>query len=148
MRMQPIVLLGTVALLLLSGCSSFNRQWRASLREPIPADDISGPWEGRWISDVNGHNGRLRCVISRQTNRYDAFFHAKYMKVFSFSYTVPLQVERNQTNFTFSGEEDLGKLAGGLYTYKGEATPEKFESTYKSKYDHGRFDLSRPLPKE
>jgi len=130
---------------LVAGCSSFNREWKQAVRQPIPADEISGPWEGRWMSGSNGHHDRLRCVISAgQSNVYHAFFHANYKTIFHFSYTVPLQVRTNENGFAFSGEADLGKLKGGTYTYEGNATPTAFHSTYHSKYDNGKFEMSRP----
>ena len=43
-----------------------------------------------------------------------------------------------------NGEADLGKLAGGTYYYEGRITPTHFPSTYRSKYDHGSFELRRP----
>ncbi len=130
---------------LLSGCSSFNREWSAALKEPIPSATLSGPWEGRWISDVNGHNDKLRCIISQKTDSgYDAKFHATYKSVFHFGYTVPLEVKKRGNSFVFSGEADLGKMAGGVYTYEGASTATNFFSTYDSKYDHGKFEMHRP----
>jgi hypothetical protein len=136
--------IAAAALLSLCGCSSFSRQWSAAIKQPAPAD-LSGPWEGVWISDANGHNDKLRCIITRESaNRYDAAFHATYKRVFHFNYTVPLEVEARGNSFLFSGEADLGKLAGGVYTYNGAATPTNFFSTYDSKYDHGKFEMHRP----
>jgi hypothetical protein len=133
------------ALLLLTGCSSFNSEYKYALNQPIQSDDISGPWEGRWLSDKNGHTGKLRAVL-RQTSgdEYDAHFHATFWKIMRSSYRVPLKVDRTAGRFTLSGESDLGLLSGGVYTYEGEATPTTFFSTYKSKYDHGTFELKRP----
>jgi hypothetical protein len=131
------------ALAILSGCSSFNREWRAAGKQP-PAG-LAGRWEGHWVSDANGHNDKLRCVITEKgTNDYSANFHATYKHVFHFSYTVPLTVQQQGSNYVFSGQADLGKLAGGMYTYNGAATPTNFFSTYDSKYDHGKFEMHRP----
>jgi hypothetical protein len=132
---------------LLAGCSSFNREWKTALNQPIPTHGLAGPWEGHWISDSNGHNDRLRCVITEQSpDKYTAKFHANYKKIFHFGYTVPLEVRQNGDNSEFSGEANLGKLAGGVYTYAGHATGTNFFSTYNSKYDHGKFEMSRPEP--
>jgi len=129
----------------LCGCSSFNREWKSALKEPVPAQGLAGPWEGRWVSDATGHNDRLRCVVTEQsTNHYRADFHANYKRIFHFGYTVPLEVRRNGAKYDFSGEADLGKLAGGVYKYEGNATGTNFVSTYTSKYDHGKFEMSRP----
>jgi hypothetical protein len=138
------MLLFAPILLLMIGCSSFSKDWRATLKQPLPAD-LSGPWEGQWTSDVNGHNGRLRCIMTRKAEgEYDARFHANYKKILSFSYTVPMKVRRMENSWQFEGEADLGKMAGGLYSYKGAASSTNFFSTYDNKYDHGKFEMSRP----
>src|SRR5690242_6793524 len=91
LRLQGLVLIFFLA----TGCSSFNKQWKTALKQPNSVDDIAGPWDGRWLSDVNGHQGRLRCVMTKKNDReYDAHFHAKYKKIFSFGYTVPMKVKR------------------------------------------------------
>jgi|SRR3954467_4382377 hypothetical protein len=139
------ITMGVAAVLLLGGCSSFNREWSAALKQPVPASDLSGPWEGHWTSDVNGHNDKLRCLITQKSpDQYNATFHATYKSIFHFSYTVPLQVRKHANSFVFSGEADLGKMAGGVYTYEGATTATNFFSTYDSKYDHGKFDMHRP----
>lgn len=134
------------ASLLFGGCS-YSRPWKAALRQPIPAGDISGPWEGRWLSDKNGHTGRLRCIMTATgTNGYNAHFHATFWKIFRASYQVPFAATNAGTRFTFTGESNLGKLAGGTYTYAGSADPSNFSATYRSKYDQGTFEMKRPAP--
>ncbi|HEX7859408.1 MAG TPA: hypothetical protein VF773_03720 [Verrucomicrobiae bacterium] len=130
------------SVVLLTGCSSaFNREYKSALAEPIPTDTIAGPWEGRWLSDKNGHTGKLRAVLTKTSSEeYDAYFHSTFWKIFRASYRVPLKVEGT----TLSGEADLGWLSGGRYTYEGEVTPTSFFSTYKMKYDHGTFEMKRP----
>jgi hypothetical protein len=141
--MNRITLLA--AALLLTGCSTFNREYKSALAQPIPTDDISGPWEGRWLSDKNGHTGKLRAVLRRTSaDEYDAYFHATFWKFLQASYRVPLKVDQTGNRTTLSGQSDLGMLSGGVYTYEGEATPTTFFSTYKSKYDHGTFEMKRP----
>jgi len=132
--------------MLSSGCSTFHRDWRAATATPPPAKDISGPWEGSWLSDVNGHHGRLRCVVSRlDKGRYRAHYRATYWKIFRFGYTADLQVAQPSSDtFRFRGEADLGWWGGGVYHYDGQATPTNFFSTYKSEHDHGRFEMTRP----
>jgi hypothetical protein len=142
---QKLLILSFTATIL-TGCSSFNRGWkRAAAAEAVPQDGILGRWEGSWRSEVNGHNGRLRCLVTRVNDTtYDARYHAKYKKIFSFGYSVPLQVEKANTAYRFKGEADLGKLAGGVYQYDGTANSTNFTSTYLSKYDHGYFQMQRP----
>ena len=136
------VLMGAMVL---TGCSTFHREWETALAQPTPADEITGAWEGRWLSDKNGHTGRLRAVVRKSgPEEYDAHFHAVFWKIFRAAYHVPLQVDEDNGLFILSGKEDLGFLSGGTYTYQGEATPVQFFSTYKSKYDHGTFQMARP----
>lgn len=131
--------------LLVCGCSSFNREWKRAERQPAPPDAITGRWEGHWLSDVNAHTGKLRCIVTHQTNDlYAARFRATYMKILRFSYTVPLTVTASNNVWQFRGEEDLGAAAGGVYRYVGSATATNFHSTYDSKYDRGTFELRRP----
>jgi hypothetical protein len=108
-----------------------------------------GPWEGTWVSEESGHEGPLRCLITAPTNRghiYKARFQAKYRKLITltYSYTVRLEVEDKGTVYKFHGEEDLGKLAGGVYQYDGQATTTNFISKYTCEMDHGTFRMSRP----
>lgn len=142
------LLLPTLALV--SGCSSFNREWKTATARPAPATDLAGRWQGTWLSDVNGHTEQLRCLIREigETN-YLARFQAKYKKVIrlTFSYTVPLAVERQDDAIHFGGEADLGWMAGGLYQYRGQADATNFFSTYRCRYDHGTFRMTRlPSP--
>jgi len=73
---------------------------------------------------------------------YTARFHAKYWKILSFGYTVPLQVQSSNNVYQFQGEANLGKLAGGVYHYSGTVAGTNWQSTYSSRYDHGRFQMS------
>lgn len=134
-----------VALLLLScGCSSFNREWRRVGKQGDSPDSIAGRWEGHWLSDVNAHTGKLRCIVTGETNGICAArFRATYMKVLDFSYTVPLKVEQRDGIWHFQGEEDLGAVAGGIYRYIGSANSTNFHSSYDSQYDHGVFEMRR-----
>jgi hypothetical protein len=136
------------AALLLAGCSTFEHEWQAARRLPRLEDDLAGRWEGTWRSKATGHNNQLRAVIATGTNGvYSTQFHARY-KIgifrFSFGYTVPLRAALTNDIHQFHGETDLGWLAGGLYRYEGSATGTNFFSTYRSKYDHGEFQLQRP----
>ncbi len=141
----PLFLL-LIGSLLGAGCFSFNREWKKAASNPIPVADagLQGRWEGSWHSDSNGHTGKLRCVVTKTNDLvYRARFHAKYMKVLSFGYTVPLEAEQATNGFSFSGEANLGRLAGGVYHYEGHADATNFFSTYSCKYDHGTFQMTR-----
>lgn len=97
----------------------------------------------------------MRALIAKMdTNHYDVKFRAAYkFETFKFitahfGYTVRMET-RPSTNedVAFHGSEDLGKLAGGVYTYEGHANATNFFSTYKSKYDRGVFEMRRPSEK-
>src|ERR1041384_1571608 len=125
------VLLLMLVVLATTGCSTFNRDWKTAAATPTPTNDLAGRWQGTWESGVNGHSDKLRCLVSRQSEtNYTARFHAKYRKIFSFGYTVNLAVKESDGNFQFQGEANLGKLAGGLYYYVGQASTTNFSSTY------------------
>ena len=144
------MILAVLTVTLTMGCStSFNRQWNKAVAQPIPANGVEGPWMGEWISDVNQHHGKLRCVMTKEEEgKYKAYFHATFWKIFRYSYSTILNGE-DLTNMThFKGEKDLGWLAGGVYRYEGHATPTNFLSTYKSKYDHGTFEMIRPVAQQ
>ena len=118
------------------------------MKKPVPTEGIAGPWEGRWISQVNGHNDALRAlIIPVDTNHYDVKFYAAYKKWITvhFGYTVRMETAPAANGaLTFHGSEDLGALAGGVYTYEGRADRTNFFSTYNSKYDRGTFEMKRP----
>ena len=122
---RRVVVFSTLLLaVLMAGCSSFNRDWKAADKINYASSDLAGRWEGRWLSDVNGHNGKLRCLITHEKDSvYQARFRAHYAKIFRFSYTVPLVAERAPDGFKFAGEADLGGLAGGVYSYRGTPMP-------------------------
>ena len=136
---------------LLCGCSTFNYEWRQAARKPTPAD-ITGRWEGRWVSQATGHNDRMRALVSRvDASRCDVKFHAAYKFekarwiTVHFGYTVHMETKPGTNGaVAFHGSEDLGKLAGGVYTYDGRANATNFFSTYDSKYDRGVFEMHRP----
>src|SRR6185503_1791788 len=66
-----------------TGCSTFNRDWKRGSADVALAHDIDGRWEGSWLSENNGHQGRLRCLVTRLDDRsYRARFKATYWKCF------------------------------------------------------------------
>jgi hypothetical protein len=133
----------------IGGCA-YESRWNAAGKEPVPADQITGRWEGTWKSDANGHSGGLRCIVTRaEDGNYLADFKATYGWVFTFGYQMKMNVKAadgttRHSVVYFTGEEDLGWLAGGKYQYDGRAGPTEFFCNYKSKDDRGTFQLVRP----
>jgi hypothetical protein len=139
------ILLLAVALLA-GGCGTFNHEWKQAGKNPARPDEFEGRWQGTWLSDVSGHTDQLRCLISQTGDgTYRARFHAKYRKVLSFGYTVPLKVEPRGGGYAFQGKANLGWMAGGVYQYEGFADSTNFHSSYECKYDHGTFQMGRPF---
>ncbi len=140
------------AALALGACSSFERDWQASRARGVSsAERFAGAWDGRWTSSRHGSpskpaGGRLRCILTpADAGGYSAHFKANWHG-FATTYRVALRTQQHGRVLRFSGEQDLGPLAGGIYRYKGEVTRQRFESTYDSRYDSGRFEMTRPVP--
>ncbi len=147
-RVLSSLVMCSLLVALVSGCSSFRREWTSASTMVVPPNEITGRWEGEWRSNKNGHHGRLRCIVTKQSEgEYSAHFHAVYWKILRVSYAVRLHGQRANELFRFRGEEDLGKLAGGIYEYEGTVTSSRFSSTYHCRYDHGTFEMGRlPQP--
>jgi hypothetical protein len=131
-------------LLALTGCSTFDRDYKQALASGVPANSIEGPWEGRWTSQ-GGHGGdRLRAIVTRTApDTYHARFRAQYWGILSGDEDVDLHVT-SAAPVRANGEADLGFWKGGVYRYDATITPGNFDATYKSKDDHGEFNLTRP----
>ena len=130
--------------LALTGCSTFNRDYNIALAKPIPFDSIEGPWDGTWQSHA-GHGGhRLRALVTKTApDTYHARFRAKFWLLFEADQHTDLKVTA-AAPIQATGQQDLGTLAGGVYTYDATLTPTTLDATYSSKYDHGVFNLARP----
>jgi len=81
-------------------------------------------------------------MIRQSDSLYLARFRPTYAAVLHFSYAAQLEIQPHDVGWEFDGEADLGKL-GGVYYYEGRATATNLISTYRSKYDHGIFELNR-----
>ena len=132
---------------MLTGCS-FERQWQEATKYSYPEQELAGCWEGTWQSDYNGHHGGLRAIITKQgEGYYDAHFHATYAAVIPYEFQLPLLVTDDGTAYALEGEADLGWLAGGLYTYNGNATATDFAASYCAENkDHGTFTMQKKRP--
>lgn len=145
MKSRPFLLSTLVASALLTGCTSFESDWNATTRYPSPIGDISGPWIGTWQNTNNAHGDQLRAVVRRVgLHEWQAHFHAHYGRLLTFSYRAKLTGDEKDGQVHFTGEQNLGWLAGGTFRYVGEASPTNFFSTYENAYDSGTFTLHRP----
>ncbi len=153
---------GVVLTFLLGGCSSFESSWQQALERsatPQPTADVIAPaWIGSWHSEPSGHEGPLRCVVSAVTDkdgqairddagaRYAFHFHALWGLNFPAEYTIEMSVRKEDGRVTFTGEQDLGPLAGGVYRCEGHIKGGQFRATYTSKHDHGTFEMKIAPP--
>lgn len=120
----------------------FNRRWQLPAAPPSAANELQGRWAGEWVSEANGHRGALRCILSKiDSGGYEVVFYAKYCGGLRVCYSLRLQGQKTGDRLLLNGEMDLGRLAGGVYTYKGEANEKEFNCAYRCKYDHGAFHL-------
>lgn len=133
--------------LLASGCGAirFNRAW--SRFESAAYDGgMAGRWKGEWRSEWNGHSGGLRCLMTRQAeDHYLAWFFSTYGWFFFFQHETVFHVVGDEAEtLRFEGEQDLGKLVGGVYRYAGTATPDVFHATFRAENgDEGVFEMQR-----
>ncbi len=128
-----------------TGCTAFERDWRACHQFANPCDSFAGRWEGTWHSESTGHKGKLRAIITPTDgdNLYHVRFKATYAFIIPYQFDIPMTVTTDDTGTHFEGQADLGWLAGGNYTYTGEARHGCFQSTYCTKKDTGTFTMSK-----
>jgi hypothetical protein len=121
--------------------------WIYSRRGPPPEDLLVGRWQGSWQSHRRGETGALECTVRlRPDGVYEARFDATYWRVFSMKQTLPLAVEACGQVWRFTGQADLGLLAGGVYRHEGSSDGREFVSRYAAKRDEGEFRLQRVPP--
>lgn len=153
----PLKLAAPLLLLLafaLTGCSSFSSKWSSLEAQPLAPIGASGRWEGKWISEVSGHEGRLRCIVEKSQNTkttdaaasdYLFMFSAKWGPGIVSDYDIQMKVQpAPDGGMAFEGDMDLG-LFMGVYRCKGRIVGDRFTATYTSDQDHGTFEMSRPV---
>jgi hypothetical protein len=145
--------LAMFSLTFFAGCSSFSRDYKKAVAEQRPAGTIEGPWTGTWTSN-GGHTGSLKCLLTRNepaqsapmgSVTYRARFKATFWKIFTAHYDVTLHGKQDANGSAhLTGDQDLGKLVGGVYHYDANVTPTNFDATYESSKDDGKFVMTRP----
>lgn len=158
-RLAIGILILTSALLTSCAGPGFESAYQKSLDSYQAADpkpEVSGPWEGYWLSDKNGHTGKLRAIgtedsslgrneqgSGKEFQQVEFRYHATWAKILSGGYTSDHLVRRKSDgSITVRGEKEIAFL--GLYTSEGTIEGEKFESRYHSDADQGVFVLRRP----
>ncbi len=152
--------------LVLSGCSTFDSDWRAlsfTKESPAPATGILGRWEGSWHSDPSDHTGQLRAIVSQLPAKpgraaagaepaaagglYEVRFHALWGWDFVAEYTIEMEVREESGRYAFKGESELG-LFFGKYQCEGHIVGDRFFATYRAAGDHGTFEMRRPVKEQ
>ena len=145
--MPRILFLFIVASLLSSCASAFNREWKAAIKAG-PQPGIRGAWQGTWKSDVNGHHGRLRCVIGPAKNAqgdHGFHYHATWAGILSGAYRADHRATPApaKDGHTFQGRHQMPGWAGGMYNYKGTVRGDDFIASYECALDKGTFQMKR-----
>ena len=127
--------------LLMGGCSTlYDRKWEAA---PVPVAGLEGRWEGRWRSETTGHEGPLRCLVTRREGHlYDFHFWAAW-SLLSASWHLDLEARPEGEITHLSGERNLGILLGGVYTFTATVQGDRVEARYRSRKERGTFALDR-----
>lgn len=156
----------TLAASLLTGCVSFEREWRLwkgpdpaprkgqvaiwkrTVPSPTAQSPFDGRWEGRWTSNRHKklfsretESGSLRCIFTQiDPYRYRANFRAGWMLGHSDMIT-ELYGHRRGNVLHLKGEAPIGIF--GTYRYHGTVTPERFTLNYDASYDTGTFEMRK-----
>ena len=134
-------------LLLVCGCSQYERRWNNPALAAGGKDSLEGSYIGKWESArYPGAQGRLWCILTRRSaDQYEADFKATWHGIFSSQHKVTLEVKKRQPGtgaVEFSGDSEIKMWIGsGHYRCKGEITPSEFRADYDAAYDHGKFVL-------
>lgn len=132
----------------LSSCAGgrFERAWKQG--EGQNAQDLTGTWEGQWLSHSNGHTGKLRCIVSPVNGSQDDYsfqYQASWGKFLRGIFTIQCKAIRTGSQrWKVSGSKDLGPLLGGEFFHQAAITPQAIQAEYHSQLDHGVMELKRP----
>ncbi len=145
MKVTPIAIL-VLLVASLCQCSTYQSAWREAAAKPVQSSGLEGAYEGKWVSEATGHEGKLRCVISKPedaaANTYDFHYWAKW-GLLSGDFKTPQTVTRIGNIWHTSGAMDLGSL-GGVYEQEAMVADGNFESQYtSSKGDRGTMSMTR-----
>ena len=108
------------------------------------AADLAGDWRGGWKSCRTGHRGRLSAKFCRtDACHVQATFRGTFALVIPFRYRATLPVVDEQPGYLrMSGSKRLGPLMGS-FAYDATVSGDQFNATYRSRRDHGVWNLSR-----
>src|SRR5436190_18443992 len=115
------VVLGSLVLCAVAGCSRFQKEWDSASATPHAGEPMLGRWSGTWKSEATGHTDKLDAVVklidwqhggtknlegAKEGDTHYAWFHAHYLTIITFNAEVPLKAQRDGDRETFTGEKD------------------------------------------
>jgi hypothetical protein len=137
---RVLCFLSLVACLTSCGTAGFHKEWRAV--KP-GADGLSGAWEGTWLSESNGHSGKLKAVIGegQGTQASPVRYYATWAGLLSGGFRTEHRFTKQGQGHVFSGSQSLGKY--GDFTVKGSVKDGHLHANYEAAGDHGIFRMTR-----
>ena len=125
---------------------AFRQEWKSALVASQAPGSTEGAWEGRWLSESNGHTGRLRAVVGPLVgSTRPVHYHATWGRILSGSFRAKHLTHGKEGITTFIVDEPLGRY--GQFKAEGMITGDVFKAKYSAVGDRGTFDLRRPLPR-
>jgi hypothetical protein len=130
--------------LVITSCSSprYERTWQTTRL----AKDMSplGCWEGTWRSETNGHQGKLRCLVTRMDQGYQFHYQARWGYFFTGEFKIVCPVEPSSPGvWKVRGSKDLGTSFGGTFSHEATISQTTLEARYSAALDHGVMQLQR-----
>lgn len=129
-----------------SSCgTAYHAEWSAARDKAQSPGNIEGAWLGLWQSSVNGHSGKLWCLIKDGPSNERTFaYRATWGRVFSGEFSATHHLHRSGDQTTFIVDQPLGRL--GKFHGEGTIVADKFSACYQAVGDRGTFELMRPPP--
>lgn len=107
------------------------------------ADEFCGKWRGGWLSCTTGHKGKLNAQFRRiDSTHVRAKFSGTFAKVIPFCYRPVLDIVHEEPGLVvLQGTKRIP--LGGNFHYNATVTDGHFSATYRSRRDHGVWQMSR-----
>ena len=138
---------------ILASCTGlrFNSAWQKATKEHRSGKTtaVTGPWEGTWLSDFNGHTGKLRCIITpvgnkKESDRYHFRYWATWAGPLQGGFNAEFEIQKMGNQYHVQGRENLGIF--GSFRHEGVIRGNNFDANYRSSSgDNGTFSMRRPL---
>ena len=104
---------------------------------------LNGNWSGGWKSCSTGHRGRMNAEFCRiDATHVQANFRGTFAKIIPFRYRPVLDIVHEEPGLmVISGSKKLPLV--GSFQYDATVTGNQFNATYRSRRDHGYWNLQR-----